>query len=124
MRVAIIGSRDVLDSDYSIVCKYIPANASEIVSGGAVGIDAMAKKYALENNLKLKEFFPDYSDESLTNKKLAPLKRNCKIVNYADYVLAFWNGYSNGTGFVIEYCVKKNKPVKVIMLDIERSGII
>ena len=47
MRVAIVGSRSIeydrlKDKAYELLCRYIPANATEIVSGGAVGIDTLA----------------------------------------------------------------------------------
>ncbi len=45
----------------------------------------------------------------------APLKRNLLIIDYADYVLAFWDGKSYGTKYVIDNCKKKNKPVRVLI---------
>ena len=47
----------------------------------------------------------------------APLKRNESIVEYADAVLAFWDGRSRGTAYVIEYCKKTGKPCTVILLE-------
>lgn len=121
MKVAIIGSRNALHSDYSIISRYIPSNTSEIVSGGAKGIDLLAKKFALENGLLYKEFLPDYEDKSLDDKRKAPLLRNKQIVEYADYFLAFWDGVSRGTAFTIDYCVRTYKPVKVYILENERK---
>jgi len=36
----------------------------------------------------------------------APLKRNIEIIEYGDLVLAFWDGKSRGTKFVIDSCKK------------------
>ncbi|MBQ8648757.1 MAG: hypothetical protein IJ470_01635 [Clostridia bacterium] len=43
MRVAVIGSRNLKVDDLS---KYLPVSTTEIVSGGAKGIDTCAREYA------------------------------------------------------------------------------
>ena len=53
MKVAIIGSRGITNVDMK---KYIPPNTTEIISGGARGVDSIAKQYAQENNIKLVEW--------------------------------------------------------------------
>lgn len=106
MKVAIIGSRSLIVNDLE---KYLPADTTEIVSGGAVGIDRCARRYAQQHGLKLTEFLPDYE----TYGKYAPLKRNLEIIEYADIVYAFWDGKSNGTSFVINNCKKMDKKVRV-----------
>ena len=109
MKLAIIGSRtlvvDNLDS-------YLPENITEIVSGGAKGIDQCARKYALSNNIPLKEFLPDYSKYGRT----APLKRNLQIVEYADEVLAFWDGHSTGTIYTLKEAHRQQKRIHVYRL--------
>ena len=45
----------------------------------------------------------------------APIKRNYEIVDYADEVLAIWDGKSRGTRSVIDYCNKKGKKVRVVI---------
>ena len=82
MKVAIIGSRS-LSIDIS---KYIPAGTTEIISGGAKGIDALAEKYADENNIPKLIINPEYEKYG----KVAPLKRNKTIVENADMVIAIW----------------------------------
>lgn len=105
MKIAIVGSRG-LNVDLK---KYIPDEVTEIVSGGARGIDYCAKVYALENNIKLKEYYPEYNKYG----RYAPLKRNIEIIKSVDMVFAFWYGSSHGTRFVIENCRKMNVPVRV-----------
>ena len=109
MKVAVIGSRNLF---VDILESYLPDETKEIVSGGANGIDTCARNYALEHGLKLIEFLPEYDKYG----RGAPLKRNITIIEYADLVLAFWNGKSRGTKFVIDNCKKMNKPVKVILI--------
>ncbi len=41
--------------------------------------------------------------------------RNLQIIDYADLVLAFWDGSSRGTLFVIRNCKLKNKKVRVFV---------
>ena len=46
----------------------------------------------------------------------APLKRNIQIIEYADAVLAFWDGTSKGTKHVIDHCNKTGKKISVIII--------
>lgn len=109
MKVAIIGSRCLNITNLE---EYMPENVTEIVSGGAKGVDSNAKEYALKNNIPLTEFLPDYQKFG----RGAPLKRNLQIIQYADIVIAFWDGKSKGTKYVIDNCKKANIPVKVIKI--------
>ena len=106
MKVAVIGSRGLLVNNLE---KYLPPETTEIVSGGAKGIDTCAREYAKANNIKLTEFLPEYEKYG----RSAPLKRNITIIENADIVLAFWDGKSNGTRFVIDNCKKLGKEVRV-----------
>ena len=108
MKVAIIGSRTL---EVSNLDEYLPNETTEIISGGAKGIDRCAKAFAVKNNIRYTEFLPEYNIYG----KYAPLKRNLNIISYADCVLAFWDGKSRGTRFVIENCRKMNKPLRVLM---------
>lgn len=107
MKVAIIGSREITVPNLG---DYLPEGTDEIVSGGAKGIDTCAREYALANGIKLTEFLPEYSRYG----KGAPLKRNLQIIDYADIVIAFWDGSSRGTLHVIESCKKSGKEVRII----------
>ena len=109
MKVAIIGSRNLIINDLQ---NYLPQNVTEIVSGGAKGIDICAREYALANDIKLTEFLPEYEKYG----KSAPLKRNLQIIEYADEVIAFWDGSSAGTKHVIDNCRKMNKKITVITI--------
>ena len=83
---------------------------TEIVSGGAKGVDTTAREYATENGIKLTEFLPEYS----RYKRGAPLKRNIQIAEYADKVLAFWDGKSRGTKHMIDLAKKYGLEVHVV----------
>ena len=109
MKVAVIGSRNIIINDLEV---YLPEETDEIVSGGAAGVDLCAKKYAIINGIKYTEFLPEYKRFG----KAAPLKRNEQIIEYADTVLAFWDGVSRGTKNSIDLCEKLGKPVKVFLM--------
>lgn len=106
MKTAIIGSRGLTVKNLE---KYLPQETTEIISGGAKGIDACAREYAISHKMKLTEFLPEYEKYG----KNAPLKRNITIIENADVVLAFWDGKSRGTKFVIEKCRELGKEVRV-----------
>ncbi len=110
MKIAIIGSREI---KYLNLQTYLPQNITEIVSGGAIGVDTIAKNYALRHNIKLTEFLPNYK---LFGKR-APLIRNISIIEHADKVIAFWDGKSTGTKFVIENCYLKKIPIEVHIIN-------
>lgn len=110
MKVAIIGSRNLIVEDLE---KYVPKETTIIVSGGARGIDTCARDYARKKGLIMVEFFPDYEKYG----RRAPIIRNDRIIDYADLVIAFWDGKSHGTKYVIDNCKKINK--QVIVYEIE-----
>lgn len=109
MRVAIIGSRGITVDNLGI---YLPANTTEIISGGAKGIDTYARNYAISHNIKLTEFLPEYDKYG----RAAPLKRNITIIQNSDIVLAFWDGVSCGTKFVIDKCGEMGITVKIFII--------
>lgn len=106
MKIAIIGSRTLWVDDLK---RFLPKETTEIVSGGAKGIDACARHYATENHIKLTEFLPDYARFG----RAAPLKRNLQIIEYADLIIAFWDGKSRGTKYVIENARRQGKQLKI-----------
>lgn len=108
MKIAIIGSRSLSIKDFG---EYLPEDVTEIISGGAKGIDRCARNYAVDHKIKLTEFCPDYARFG----RSAPLKRNLEIIAYADIILAFWDGKSRGTKYVIDTCRKLQKSCEVFL---------
>ena len=106
MKIAIVGSRNISANGIEAYVQ----EGDEIVSGGAVGVDTCAENYARQNGLKFTLFLPEY--ERYGNA--APIVRNKKIVDYADKVIAFWDGSSKGTFSTIKYAQKVGKPCEII----------
>lgn len=67
--------------------------------------DAYAEEWAKENKVKVYHF-PSTSGNYL--------KRNIEMVELADEVLAFWDGFSYGTAHTIAQAVKKGIPIKIL----------
>ena len=108
MKVAVVGSRELFVEHLE---RFLPDDVTEIVSGGARGIDGCARNYALEHHLQLKEFLPEYEKYG----RKAPLIRSISIIEYAEQVLVFWDGKSRGSAFVIKQCRERKIPVRVFL---------
>lgn len=109
MKIAVVGSRNIHNIPLEDL---IPPQCTEIVSGGARGVDTCAREFAQTHGLKLTEFLPDYNRYG----RSAPLKRNDLIVAHADLVFAFWDGESRGTLYTIRQCRLQKKPCRVFRL--------
>lgn len=116
MKLAIVGSRGI-DDQMLFVHGLAEALADmkdpffdEIVSGGARGVDAMAKRYAELHGYTYTEFPADWNRHG----KKAAFLRNRDIVQYADHVLAIWDKESRGTAMVIDLCKRLGVPCTVV----------
>jgi len=112
MKIIIAGSRGF--TNYNILKKYLDTiienmDIEEIVSGGARGVDRLGERYAHENNITLKIFPAEWN----TYGRSAGYKRNALMGNYADGVIAIWDGVSRGTKHMIDYMHKLNKKVTI-----------
>lgn len=88
-------------------------NRMEIVHGAARGADTLGADYG-KDNLMLVTDFPANWD---TYPKAAGPIRNTEMANYADALIAFWDGESKGTKHMIETAKKKGLLVRVIRYD-------
>lgn len=112
MKVAVIGSRDCKTLTPQAIKEHIPSDCTHIISGGAMGVDRLAKTVAEILSVPIIEFLPDYQ----TFGKTAPLVRNRQIIREADFVLAFWDYQSSGTRHALIEALKQEKKVKIIMI--------
>ena len=109
MKLAILGSRSISSVHLN---PYIRDNVTEIVSGGAKGVDSCAANYARKSQLKITVFLPDYARYG----KGAPLKRNMQIAAYADEALIFWDGKSRGTAHALRCFQQLGKNYTLIQI--------
>lgn len=88
-----------------------------IVEGGAYGVDALAKLYALQNEIPYTEVKADWDKYG----RSAGPRRNQKMAEMSDYCIVFFKG-SRGSASMIAEALKKNVPVYVISIS-ENVGI-
>jgi hypothetical protein len=104
MRVAVVDSRSF--TDYGLLFDTLSSiNITQIISGGAIGADSLAARYAREKSIELVEFIPKWYISGVYDKS-AGFKRNKDIVNASEIVYAFWDGISRGTKSSIDYAKK------------------
>ena len=110
-KVIIAGSRNIVD--YNLVLEAVYSSniqIDEIVSGGALGVDSLGEKYAKSNGLDLVIFPANW----LGRGRSAGHHRNRKMGDYADTLIAIWDGQSKGTKGMIDYMRKLGKPVYIL----------
>lgn len=112
MKTIIAGSRDGFT--YSDVvraladCGFVK-DITEVVSGGARGVDRFGEEWAKYNEVPVKQFIPDWDGLG----KKAGHVRNREMGDYADALVALWDGVSKGTKGMIDYAQKKGLKVHV-----------
>lgn len=111
MTLAIIGTRTpTIDYDkwVRLLLSHIDVSkVTQIVSGGARGIDSYGRRFARKYQIPITIFQPEYSKYG----RAAPLVRNIDIVRIADLVIAFPSINSRGTYHAIREAKKRNIPV-------------
>jgi hypothetical protein len=108
LKLAVVGSRDFNDYAFMIeILQWYPIK--QIISGSARGADSLARRYANEHNISLKEFPAEWNKHG----KAAGFMRNKLIVDAADEVIAFWDGSSRGTKHTIDIATENGKPVAI-----------
>lgn len=88
-----------------------------IVDGGAYGVDALAKLYALQNKLPYTEVKADWDKYG----RSAGPRRNQKMAEMSDYCIVFYKG-TRGSASMIAEALKQNVPVYVVSIS-EKVGI-
>ena len=110
MRVIIAGSRDITDYK-QVEAAYLSSNIpiTEIVSGGARGVDALGEQVAKNFGIPIKVFPADWDKHG---KRAGPL-RNIQMAEYADGLIAIWDGKSIGTKHMIDQANKQGLVVYI-----------
>lgn len=83
----------------------------EIVSGTASGADRLGEEYAKRKNYQIVYFPADWDKHG----KSAGYIRNKQMAEYADALIAFWDGQSKGTQNMIDLAKQHKLQVRVKM---------
>lgn len=116
MKLIVAGGRDFVNTQVMITVLMdlvekgkIDPNP-ELVCGMARGADMLAYSLWANHNMKIHTFPADWK----AHPRSAGYIRNADMGNFADVLVAFWDGKSKGTKHMIDYMRKLNKPVYVI----------
>lgn len=115
MKLIIAGSRDIDDYDL-LVAEIVKSGIwkqykrdIEVVCGMAKGVDMLGYEFAKRNSLAIHEFPANWD----LYGKSAGHRRNKEMGDFADQLLALWDGKSRGTKGMIEYMEYLGKPCHV-----------
>lgn len=107
-------------------CGWFP---SEVVSGKAQGADSLGEVWAKKNSVPIKAFPAQWDDLSHSDARIkingfgkkydafAGIRRNHDMGDYANALVAIWDGVSRGTKDMIDYATKKGLKVFVFRID-------
>lgn len=112
-KVIVAGGRDF--NDYQLLKRKLSILLDnrrdvEIVSGAARGADSLGERYAEENGLSIHRKPADWD----TYGKSAGYRRNAEMAEYADALVAFWDGKSRGTKHMIDLAEKHDLAIRII----------
>lgn len=113
MIVCINGSRSLTDSrllERAVKqAEQEGISISAIISGGALGVDTLAKNYAEANGIPFTPFVAEWSRYG----KSAGFRRNENMREAAAALISVWDGESTGTKHLIDAMLRDQKPVSV-----------
>lgn len=115
-KLIVAGGRDFMDYTKleealtQVAFNVYPDKDVSIVSGRARGADAMGYHFAIENGVKAYSFPAKWKEHGQS----AGFIRNSEMANFADGLLAFWDGKSRGTRHMIDTMLKMGKEVHII----------
>ena len=120
MRIIIAGSRNYTNLDEfmlamgEIMVQHhdLFTGNIEVVSGGARGVDSMGEYWANLLSYKIIQFIPSWERFG----RAAGHIRNAEMAEYADVLIAFWDGVSKGTESMINLARKKGLKVIIRMI--------
>lgn len=107
MKVIVAGSRSITDEAYvhRILNKFI-YKISEVVSGKCSGPDTFGENWANAYHIPIKPFPADW----VKYGKKAGHVRNGEMADYAEFLIAFYDGVSNGTAGMMQHMRSRKKP--------------
>lgn len=90
----------------------VPWKITEVVCGGARGADSLGFDWAMVKELPATMFHPDWDKFG----KRAGFIRNREMAEYAEALVAFWDGWSPGTRNMIDTAHQLRLRVHIFMV--------
>ncbi len=117
MKLLIAGSRTLDVGDDAIHKALgvlgIPVDTvTEVVHGGARGVDIAGREWARRRGLPHVGIVPDWKKHGIK----AGILRNTDLVDYCDAALVFWDGKSKGTMDTVGKLQDSGKPYTVSLI--------
>lgn len=127
MNVIIAGSRII--TDYAIVERAVRESGfriTELVSGGARGVDRLGEEWARRHQVPIKRFLPNWNRYGSRGPDHAGNVRNRQMAAYVGKeggLIAVWDGTSPGTKNMVIEARKLGLKVFVLNLRKERTDL-
>lgn len=118
MKTIIAGSRSI--TDINVVMQAILAvnfPITEVVSGTCRGVDRLGEAYAVSQGIKISRFPADWKKYP----KAAGAIRNKEMAEYADALIAVWDGKSKGTLDMIKQAGKHGLKIYVHGVNVKNT---
>ena len=110
MRIIIAGSRSLTDMRQVVdAIKAAKFDITEVVCGDASGADTFGANWAKARDIPVKYFRPDWKQHG---KAAGPI-RNGMMADYAEALIAVWDGTSPGTQNMIKEAERRKLRVYV-----------
>lgn len=113
MKVIIAGSRDI--TKYNTVEQAVKLSGfeiTEVVSGKARGVDTLGEVWALTHNIPVASFPANWNKHG---RAAGPI-RNCEMAEYAEALIAVYDGESTGTANMITQARSKGLDVFIYLV--------
>jgi hypothetical protein len=109
-KVIIAGGRNI--KDYNLVVAAIEESGwkdqiTEVVSGGADGVDKLGERWAMDNLLYVRRFNADWKR---WGNRAGPI-RNLEMAKYADALILVWDGESKGSKSMKRHAENEGIPI-------------
>lgn len=124
-KVVVVGSRSFTNYDaFDRVMKECGQfdHESAIISGGARGVDSLAKRWGKEN-MNGAVFWEFRANWGVHGKK-AGILRNEEMAKKATRGMIFWDGVSRGTKHMIETMIRLKKPYQLFVYEPKTESFI
>jgi hypothetical protein len=115
MKLIIAGGRDIspdLGFIHSSIKMLGITNITEVVCGGATGVDTEGAHWASHMEVPVKYFRADWEQ---FGKQAGPI-RNIQMAEYGDVLLLIWDGESRGSYSMKTEMEKVGKPIYEVIL--------